>query len=290
MQKSNRFFFILTFIYSGIILSLGSWWIYTVINLQHYLPSEKSAKVVNMMKWEGLTFFSILLLMTFSLLALYLKDQRKTKSLQSFFATMTHELKTPLASIRLQSEVISDLMDNVENEKILNLHNRLIQDTKKLETQMDKILQLSRIEGGGNLNLVSVEISDFIKNAAKNWAPNLNVKIQSSSNPVIKVDEFAINLIFRNLFENSINHASAKNINISIKENDQSVIISYSDEGQFNGDLEKLGKLFFKHKSSKGTGIGLYLIKKLTEAMKGEVQFFNQNTLVIKLIFPRLIV
>jgi len=89
------------------------------------------------------------------------KRPKKTKDLQVFFASLTHELKTPLASIKLQSEVIEESLNSNLDPLVHKLLRRLVQDTNKLETQMDKILQLSRIERGGELNLNSIELVSF---------------------------------------------------------------------------------------------------------------------------------
>ena len=93
-----------------------------------------------------------------------LKDQKKTRNMQAFFSSLTHELKTPLASIRLQADVINSLLENSQNKRLQNLSDRMIEDTKNLETQMDKILQLSRMEQGGDLNPRPLNIYTFIKN------------------------------------------------------------------------------------------------------------------------------
>ena len=62
--------------------------------------------------------------------------------------------------------------------------------------------------------------------------------------------------------------------------------ISYSDNGdRFTGDTQSLGKLFYKHNSPKGSGIGLYLVKNLMQQMKGTCDFISQDSLIIQLGF-----
>ncbi|CAN0007557.1 unnamed protein product [Chrysoparadoxa australica] len=219
MKKTNRIFFILTFLYAACILALGSWWLYLIVKYGEQVASITGTaggnKVLTMVKWEGGTFLTLLILLSFSLMLLYIKDQRKTKGLQAFFASMTHELKTPLASIKLQAEVLSEDLEEKGDEKTNTLVKRLLQDTHKMETQMDKILQLSRIEGGGNLHLSQINLREVFEKAHKQWGSSINVEGQIPSDATILGDEFALSLIFRNLFENTRIHANGSKCNIS---------------------------------------------------------------------------
>ena len=85
---------------------LGSWWLYLVFKLANKLETLNhpllEGNLVKMIKLEGLTFFIFLSILTVTLLYIYIQDHKKTISLQAFFSSLTHELKTPLASIKLQ--------------------------------------------------------------------------------------------------------------------------------------------------------------------------------------------
>src|SRR5690606_30663788 len=89
---------------------------------------------LNMMKWEGTFFFIFLVLLGSSLIVLYFRDMKKSKAMQAFFSSLSHELKTPLASMRLQAEVIKDLIEDESHshDQLSSLTQRLIQDTHKL--------------------------------------------------------------------------------------------------------------------------------------------------------------
>lgn len=241
-----------------------------MINFESFLGDK--AKITTMITWEGGSFLVLLMLLSISLLILYLKDQRKTKSLQEFFASLTHELKTPLASIRLQGEVINEILESKNDPTLDKLIGRLIDDTAKLETQMDKILQLSRIERGGDLNLTTLPLVPFIKRLSKTWVPEHEVVITAPETGAnIEADEFALELIMKNLLENTRIHTSSKKINIAVSADSDRIKLTYEDHGEFSGDVEKLGTLFYKHNSRKGSGIGLYLSQKLLDKMNGNL-------------------
>ncbi len=277
MKETSKLFVILSFLYAILILALGSWWLYLIVKYGEIiagLTGEKGGNIAKMVKWEGATFFTLLILLSISLLFLYWKDQRKTKGLQAFFASMTHELKTPLASIRLQTEVLNEELEDKEiSERVQTLMGRLIEDTNKLETQMDKILQLSRIEGGGVFNLAPINFKEVWQASLSRWGQDLTIEGECPEGLYVKGDEFAMTLILRNLFENTKHHTGSSKAKIQVEDKDDQILFTYKDFGYFSGDPKRLGQLFYKHNSKKGSGIGLYLIRKLTEKMKATVKF-----------------
>lgn len=288
-QNSSKLLFTLSLLWAGVLLMIGAWWVYIMVNFESFLGHADRPRITKMLAWEGGSFLVLLLLLSFSLLMLYLKDQAKTKSLQEFFASLTHELKTPLASIRLQGEVLNEIVETKKDPALDRLIVRLITDTAKLETQMDKILQLSRIERGGELNLTSLSLVPYVKNLAETWIPDHEVKINSAPHiGSIDVDEFALSLILKNLLENTRIHTNSKKINIDIIEDQKYVKLTYGDFGEFNGEIEKLGTLFYKHNSTKGSGIGLYLSQRLMDKMDGSlVVSKNQKALQFELVFKK---
>ena len=295
MKKSNKNLIILFALLAFALLGIGTWWLYLLVNLKSNvgnIPNGISLydhqKFINMVAWEGATFLLLISSITAIIFAYYLKDQKKTRNMQAFFSSLTHELKTPLASIRLQADVINSLLENSQNKRLQNLSDRMIEDTKNLETQMDKILQLSRMEQGGNLNPRPLNIYDFIRETLEKWSlGEQDFQISSKDKDLnIMADPFALELILRNLLENSKNHSPQEMIKITISQNClHEVLLQYTDNGIFEGDTKKLGTLFYKHNSPKGSGIGLYLVKKLMKKMKGDLLFRSSPTLSFELVF-----
>ena len=290
MKKNSNLLLILTSLIIITAGTLGAWWFYLVSTFGSQIERVVTEhpeiglrpNIVRMLKWETSTFVLFMLLLSVSFLIVYLKDQKKTKSLQDFFASLTHELKTPLASIRLQSEVITDMAENKSLEK---LTKRLIEDTTNLEVQMDKILQLSRLERGGKLNITPVELSPLTNKVIASLDYEIDFKMNVKSTREVCADEFATELIIKNLIENTKNHSNSKSVEISILEEDDFVVLTYSDQGKFTGNTDRLGELFYKHDSEKGSGIGLYLIKKFMKLMDGQAIFTNKNGLTTRLQF-----
>ena len=256
-----------------VLLLIGIWWGYLIFNFDKILSHADKIKISKMLMWEGGSFITLLLLLSITIFFLFVRDQNKTKSLQAFFASLTHELKTPLASMRLQGEVIHEILLSRNDPTLNKLIDRLIEDAGNLEVQMDKILQLSRIERGGELNIVKVDFIPFIKNVSSRMKVPFEVDLKSDKEIFhILADEFALELILKNLFENTRVHTESKRVSINLTQKNNFVVFKYLDEGIFEGEIEKLGSLFYKFKSSKGSGIGLYLITKLIKKMNGSIK------------------
>ena len=296
INKTRRWFYGLTLFWVIFLLLLGSWWLYLVFKLHadlsalHLEALSTQERFLNMMRWEGTFFFVVLILLGISLLVMYLRDMRKTQALGAFFSSLSHELKTPLASMRLQAEVIKDLIEDEthSHEQLSNLTGRLIEDTHKLEGELDKTLQLSRIENDAPLSLVPLSLERYLKRHQAKLKDTHHIELVFQDNATeVMADELALNMIFRNLFENTKRHQpDAKRIRITTYQQNGLIHILYDDFGiPFKGDVKLLGSLFYKFNSTKGSGLGLFLIKNLMRKMQGQFEIINENHLVFHLSF-----
>lgn len=296
LNRTRRWFYGLTLLWVFMLLGLGSWWLFLVFKLHTTLSSlnlpqlGSQSKFLNMMKWEGSFFFIFLVLLGGSLFVMYFRDMRKSKAMQAFFASLSHELKTPLASMRLQVEVIKDLIEDESHDhgQLSNLAGRLVEDTTKLEGELEKSLQLSRIEQDGTLTLVPISVDRYLKRYAQKLKTSLTIDLQINENAKeVLADELALNVIFRNLFENTLRHnPESKKVLITSTWTGSQVEIIYDDFGKkFQGSTTRLGELFYKFNSTKGSGIGLYLIKNLMRKMNGDFEIVNSERLKLKLSF-----
>lgn len=274
------------------LLALSGWWLYVIVQHTNFF---------SMAKWEGPFFFALLFGLFFLLVRMIFRDYRKTLGLQTFYASLSHELKTPLSSIRLQSEVIHQLISEGKNvypsNEINDLSQRLIEDAQKLEKEFDKVLQLSRIELDGQLNLHPMDLLRFLQKIEKKYSSQIQFryhfsdKQNSEKNFSIMADEGAMKHIFYNLLENTIHHAKKSHtlplpVDLSIEQRGGSIILQYNDHpGPFEGNPKLLGNIFYKFNSKQGHGIGLYLIKKLMMQMNGRFTILFHPELSFTLTF-----
>jgi signal transduction histidine kinase len=289
LNKTGRWFYFVTAIWVILLLGIGSWWLYLVFKLHGTLAQLNIPqlgdhdKFFNMIKWEGIFFFFVLALLGMSLIIMYYRDMKKSKAVQIFFSTLSHELKTPLASMRLQAEVLKDLAQDEthSHEQLSLLTNRLIEDTHQLEGELEKSLQLSRIEQNASLSLSSMNLERYLKHFQSKISTKLELDFGPNSSEIL-ADELAIKIIFRNLFENTQRHnKECKLIKISSRNVGSQIEVIYNDFGNdFKGDKKRLGQLFYKYNSSKGSGLGLYLIKSLVKNMRGDFKILSEKNLI----------
>ena len=91
-------------------------------------------------------------------------------------------------------------------------------------------------------------------------------------------------LFFAIFFENTLLHGKGRKVQIGLMKDNQTVKLEYNDGNFFSGELDKVGKLFYKH-ASKGSGIGLYLIKRLMWQMNGYLKIKNHSGISFLLTF-----
>jgi signal transduction histidine kinase len=272
----------------GLQLALIIWWA-TVIERQaqriasletlggggHAQIAAQASRTQVMLAGESSTFLALLLVVTLLLAWLYWREHQRARSMQAFFASVTHELRTPLTSIRLQAEAIA------EGERRVELARRLLEDCSRLESQIDKTLELARIEGGGPLSEQSIPLHTWIGRslegigAAHGDRLDLRAHVDGSVPPVF-ADAGALQMILRNLVENSVRHSGATPVSVRLTAalRGDYVVLEYHDNGNgLTGTLPPLGKLFARGAHSSGAGVGLYLVRRLMQRMGGRARF-----------------
>jgi signal transduction histidine kinase len=272
----------------AVILVLGFWWASIVLRQSDRIAElsemagvpqtevlAETRRVERMLYAESGAFLVLLLLLSGALFWYYRRDMQRARGTQAFFAALTHELRTPLTSVRLQTEAIA------AGEPSQELIERLLMDTHRLESQIDKTLELARIEGGGSLAEQSIPLEQWLERvlqgiaAAEGEAVELQVTVQPDL-PPIHGDTSALQLILRNLVENSLRHGDRGLIHIVVEARRKGSVVelAYRDDGRgFEGEPGSLGRLFLRGGESRGTGVGLYLVRVLMDRMGGSVRF-----------------
>ena len=287
MKDNSKLFLITTLFWAFILVLLGGWWIHLFLRVNSGGPVPEN--FVRMITWEGSFFFLTLFSISGALLVFYWRGLKKAKELQDFFSSITHELKTPLASIRLQSEVVGMKLAGVSKEEsqkwwlVIKPLERLVQDSKNLENQLDKILQLSRLERTGSLDRRPINLLSLLKKTENEWGYGLNIQVQHDGDVWALGDEFGIELILRNLFENTRQHSPEKEVVVSFTTSGQWILLTYRDNGNFQGDSSQIATLFYRHNSKRGSGIGLYLTKILAKHMQGEFKILTKHPFTIQI-------
>lgn len=301
--RQSRRVAILAGVWLVVILVLGSWWashllgqaeriaeLSLVVGVPHAEAVAELQRTERMLFWESGTFLLLLLTVSGALFWYYRRDMQRARGTQAFFAALTHELRTPLTSVRLQTEAIA------AGEPTQELIDRLLVDTHRLESQIDKTLELARIEGGGRLAEQAIRLDQWLQRVMAGLVAGegediaLDVRVDADL-PAVLGDTSALQLILRNLVENSVRHGDRERLHIDLQatRGRHGIELRYRDNGRgYDGDPAGLGRLFLRGGTSRGTGVGLYLVRVLMERMGGSVEFANapEGGFAVTLHFP----
>src|SRR5579885_2145503 len=243
------------------VCALGAWWArllarqaVRIDELERLAGLDQSAAhhqwhaTQRMLFWESGSYFILLLLATAALIFLYLREARRSRALEAFFASVTHELRTPLTSIRLQAETIAESLSG--NPSSQELVNRLLEDSQRLESQVERTLELARVEGGGPVLKHQIELKPWLERFVQNWRPpGVSLKLDIPEDLEIEADSGCLQVILRNLLENSVRHSAKASLEITIRAEPREggTTLIFRDNGPgFDGRRQDLGKLFLK--------------------------------------------
>jgi len=289
-ERRARWIAVIVALWLVLLLALAAWWS-TLVYRQAQRIAEleslvgQSAGITDaqwdrtrlMLVGEGSLFMAMLLALSAALAWLYWRENRRARGMQAFFASVTHELRTPLTSIRLQAEAIA------EGDQRAELARRLLEDSHRLESQIDRTLELARIEGGGPLAEQAIPLRGWLEHCVARCieahGDALQVQIDVAPHlPAILADAGAVQMILRNLLENTARHGGVRpaTVHIVARAGEGGVVIEYRDDGRgVQGDMRELGTLFGRGGDSRGTGVGLYLVRALMRRMGGRVRFLS---------------
>jgi len=276
-------------LWAGMLLVLAIWWgtlllqksdeianLQTQLGISTLEVQNKLDRTERMIIGESSTFVLLILITNVVLIFFFLRDSKRSRSLQAFFASLTHEFRTPLTSIKLQAEALKDIEDNPKHTPFLN---RLIEDVERLEGQVQKTLELARVEGGGGLQKESIALKNYLQTRIIPFYSTAQNKLKLNiemGDEFVLADPSAVTIIFRNLMDNAIKYSISLPAKLSIRSgilNGELQVDVIHENSSPHADSKLLGKLFYRGSHSQGAGVGLYLIKTLMNKMSGDAKF-----------------
>ncbi len=233
--------------------------------------------------------FIILLMGCFAYTLIIIRKQKRLSEIKNdFINNLTHEFKTPLASIALASRMLdASPMEKQKKEHYLKI---IKQEGKRLEGHVDKVLQMAMIDSGNfSLEKKIMDLHEVIKAVVesmnlslekKNGIINLNLR---SSNANVYADESHIVNIIYNLIDNAIKYSpNTPDITITTADEKEGISISIKDRGIGIGkEVQKyIFDSFYRAETGnvhnvKGFGLGLSYVKKIIDAHKGSINLIS---------------
>ncbi len=274
-QRSPKLKYVFAFSWLALTMGIAIWWVFVLHNIIVRLEagvidwSEYLPKLKNMVFWEGLSLVVLILIGAVPLLFLIYREEANIDRIRKFFLAFSHDLKTSMASLKLQAEVLQEsIADKSINESnVKSVVDRLLGDTERLHLQLENSLYLARSDSS-KLFIQKVSLSDVIESMRLSW-PDVIVHVHGKMGS-LQTDRQALEGVLNNIFHNSLNHGQASEMHISITENDDLVEIDFVDNGLgFKGDFSILTQPFTHYNPSSGSGMGLYISHAIIGSLNG---------------------
>lgn len=242
----------------------------------------------------GIFVYTILIILRQKKLSLIKND---------FINNMTHELKTPISTISLASQMLQDHGITTTQKTIDHISQVIYQESKRLSYQVEKVLQMAIFnEGKLKLRFREIDMNNLVMNVINNFeirVQNKNGELTSdlhATNPVVYGDEVHITNVVFNLLDNAVKYSNGNpEINVTTDTRDKFVIVSVKDKGIGipKEHQEQIFEKFYRVPTGnihnvKGFGLGLSYVKKIVEAHNGSIKVestINKGT-KFSLFFP----
>jgi signal transduction histidine kinase len=272
----------------GIVLSLlaiallVAWQILVVGNLR---PVAEGLTVVHwVLLILGTLFFALIIVGLGLLCAWLIREMRLNQRQQAFLDAVTHEMKTPLASLRLYLDTLA-LHDPIPQERREFLA-RMAEDVERLDRTVHQVLAAARAdERVRKAQLAWVELSPLLERCiseirARHGLSPEAVRLEATTDASVRGDPSELGLVFRNLLENAVKYSEPPvDVRVGVTLGiDERVHVEIVDRGIGipREELRKIFQRFYRagrdvQRKAAGLGLGLFIVRNLVRRQGGRV-------------------
>ena len=265
--------------YALIIYALAelTWWGYMLVHLQ----PERRAMIMG----EGSTFILVFLVGAISLHKSIKKERRLQDQKRNFLLSVTHELKSPLASIKILLQTIQKR--DLTKAQILDFIDKSLVDVERLDDMVENMLLASKIDNRSytfpkaKFNL-SVLVDGIVNRLQISKCDCNQQIIEAEIEPKIEItgDKFALTSVVTNLIENAIKYSGpCETVDVKLFSRDEKIYLEVADHGIGIADHEKtrIFERFYRvgseeTRNTKGTGLGLYIVKEVLDKHQASIK------------------
>jgi signal transduction histidine kinase len=236
---------------------------------------------------EGSTFLGLILLGAVFVFRATRRQIKLSQQQQNFMMAVTHELKTPIAIAQLNLETLQKRQ--LEEDKRQKLISNTLQEANRLNTLCNNILFAAQLDAGAyKANKQDLNFTDLLEGCIdnfKNRFPWRTIQENISESIYIIGELLLLQMLVNNLIDNANKYAGKEtSITIALTQNGDQIEFSVADLGEGLADEEKK-KVFDKFyrvgeentRKTKGTGLGLYLCKKIVEGHNAKIFVTNNH-------------
>jgi two-component system phosphate regulon sensor histidine kinase PhoR len=269
---------------------------------------KKNSVIISNMKMILASSGGLLLILlgSFAYTILSILRQKKIAEIKTdFINNMTHEFKTPVATIMIASEALSDPEINQDTNRVSRLANIIYDENKRLGDHIERVLNIARNEDADvEIEQKPIAVNDIISAVADSMRLQLQKRDAELSlnlmavNDTILGDELHFSNVIFNLLDNAIKYSEINpQIALTTINTGNELLISISDQGigMSKDQQKKIFEQFYRIPTGnlhnvKGFGLGLSYVSNMLKKMNGSIQVKSEkekgSTFIIKFILP----
>ena len=231
----------------------------------------------------GTSFLGLVLVGVVLYLLISIKSIRLTQRQSNFVDSVSHELKSPIASLKLYLQTLS--RRTVTEEQRANFYRFMLDDVQRLDTLINHMLDAARLDHEPvEADIVDIELSAVLQSCAETVCLRYHLPRETirthTSDAIVRARTIDLELVFRNLIDNAIKYGgSSPEVEIESQfAGDEQLVIRIIDNGR--GIPLKLRRKIFGRfvrlgleleRSRTGTGLGLFIVRTLVKRLRGSI-------------------
>jgi signal transduction histidine kinase len=273
MRRSFFIFYVLI-VYA---LTELAWWGYLLVKL---MPSS-----LGMIVGEGSMFIIVFFVGAYFLHRSIMRERKLQEQKKNFLLSVTHELKSPLASIKILLQTIQKR--HLTKEQMLDFIGKSLMDIERLDDMVENMLLASKIDNRSYTFpkakfSLSVLVDSIVNRLQITKCEGTQQIIDAEIEPKIEItgDKFALTSVVTNLVENAIKYSGpCETVAVKLFSKDGRIFLEVADHGIGIADQEK-NRIFDKFyrvgsedtRNTKGTGLGLYIVKEVLDKHNASIK------------------
>nr|WP_221627014.1 HAMP domain-containing sensor histidine kinase [Pontibacter sp. Tf4] len=258
-----------------------------------YFPDSSTYAIQSLWGMMALSgFFTLIIIATFGTTIHIIYKQKKLSEMKNdFINNMTHEFKTPIATISLATDSIANPKIYENPDKIKYYTNIIRQENKRMNTQVENVLQIALLEKNEfkmrlapvDVHLLIVKAIESIRLQVEQRLGNINVQLDALAHE-LKSDEIHLYNVICNLLDNANKYSpAAPEISLSTRNIDGGILIAVDDKGMgmSKDTQQRVFEKFYRVPTGnlhnvKGFGLGLSYVKAIVQAHHGNIRLWSE--------------
>lgn len=242
-----------------------------------------------MVAGEGIFFVISLVVGVWLINRGYNKEVMATNQRRNFLLSITHELKSPIASIKLVLETLLKRRDKLVPEQMEKLTNSGLREADRLNALVNDLLLSAKLETTYQINPDHFNLDEFMQDIVQKLEERYSqATFRYSCSPPdlwMEADKMGLTSVALNLLENAVKYSKENpEVTLAIQQLDHAIRLDVSDHGIGIKDEEK-SRIFDKFyrvgsedtRTTKGTGLGLFIVKEIVKAHGGQITVLDNE-------------